>query len=920
MLDYIEEKWPSLVFTASQRFQTYSQLVAKFSIITESGIIVTTLKELMAERSELKEEKSEFDGKSYSFIRGTREYCSLPGYRAQADSYFAVKSRMEELDQAIALMTHSIEKSKMDRIWTESGAAMEVGSVEEEKVLVRENVVDVGGDFENTSFVGSTLDLARPTRLLPTDFIMRPIKIAQLAVALNTNVGQQYNIWNLLSLDPSVRSKLRNYSLLRADLEITIEVAASPFHFGRLMISYIPKPASNEICTAILGSASAYRFQLLQYLSQQIGSRVIDFRENKPLVITAPYVNYQPFCRLYVPGSATSLGTGTSIPDLSTMGTLCIYTLNQLKASNSTAPTSALVYIYARFVNVTLAGPTASQTAITTESGEMKTGPVERTATSLAVVADVLSEVPVFSPWAQASSVILRGAGKIAAMFGWSVPRIEPSISPLQLVYNDPYTSNAVTIGRSQAHKMAFDPLQATGVDPRIVGISEDELTFASIANRLGLLDTFTWYPSDTPMSTILWSAAVVPNNNVLGPIAAGTAFVQPTPISFVSSLFDFWCGEIEYTFDFVASALHRGKVLIQVEPNIAQYALITANVQLNKQYSLVLDLQEAQRVSICVKWLQPRMWLRVPQMQLANRSVFSTLTPTALQGYANGYVSVTPFTTLQSPDGSSIAVNVFVRSGNLRVNQLDNVFVAQTRAFTQSGFFPEDVTCKQMGEAVLDIGIQATLNFGEQPVSFRSYLKRFARTNNDQTLVAAINSGYVWRPSIYPSIAANFGGTAARPDVLSYLRYAFLGMIGSVRKRLAVTGTNFTAMDRVTVTMNEPITGVGTNTPVLSSARPAGDAKGTLAFVPSTQGGIEVELPMYSNNYFLPSGISSTSTIKGGFDTNFDPFYSDSYSWYFWSTSSGTDVAGLVEETAAAEDLMLMRWMGAPFFSTTFF
>jgi len=913
--DYVE-RWPELKDLAEDRLQLYPHLVAKFSVETESGVKRDLIRELEKEKQEIKIDELTFRGRSYAFVRQTYEYCNLETFRKSADDHFRALSRLEEIDHTVRVLEESEEQAYFDKIRTQSGT-MDVGLIEEEKVMYRENVTDVGGDVENSSGLGNSIDLSRPTSLTPSEFFMRPVKIAQLTVPLSTDVGQQYDIWNLLSLDPSVRAKFRNYSLMRAGIEITVEVAASPFHYGRLMFSYIPKTASNEITSAMLSSGASYRFQLLQYLSQQIGTRTIDMRENKPLVMHVPYINYQPFCRLYVPSSATSLGTGTSIPDLATMGKFCVYTLNQLKASNSSAPTSALVYVYARFVDVTLAALTASQTAITTESGEMETGPVEKAASSLAVVSDALTRVPFIKPWAQAASMIFGGVGKLASIFGWSAPRVEPTIDPPRFVYNQPLSNNAVTIARSMAMKLSFDPLQATGVDPRIVGVDVDELAFATICSKMSLLTQFSWSPSSVPMSATLWSAAVIPNNNRRGPIALSTVFVQPTPVSFVSQIFDFWCGEIEYVFDFVASALHRGKVLIQVEPNIAQYALITSTYQLNKEYSLVLDLQETQRVSICVKWMQPRMWLRVPTLTLANRSMASDLTPTAFQGYANGYITVTPFTTLQSPDGSAIDVNVFVRSQNIRFNQLDNVGVPSTRAFTESGFFSEEVSCKPLGEMVMDIDCQTSLNFGEQPVSFRSYIKRYQLTNTFSQAVAV--PGYTVRPSIYPTIRANYGGASLRPDVLSYLRYAYLAMLGSVRKRLGATGVRFNAMDRSVITLNEPSVTDTTNlTPSVTAARPAGDAKGTLVYVPDTQGGLEAELPMYTNNYFIPSGISSITSVKALADTNFDPFFTESYSWYIWFTLVGGETVGWIEDTGAAEDFTLMRWMGAPFFSTT--
>lgn len=915
--DYIS-RWPEYVDVCYSRLPVYESLVQKFAE-TESGKLnKDLLKTLQKELDDLKIDDNEFGGKSYSLVRQSFDYSSHAPFRRRVDEYFALSSRRDELRHTICYLKQAADQEENDKLHTQSAPLMDVGEVKESTVSVRENIVDVGGLPENTSDLGSAIDLTRPTHLQPSDFISRPIKIAQAVIPLTTFFGQQFNIWSLLSLDPSVRSKLRNYSLMRADLEITIEVAASPFHYGRLLIAYFPKISSNEITEAMVNSTSTYQFQRLQYMSQQIGARIMDFRENKPLVLHVPYVNYQPFCRLYVPGSATALGTGTAIPDLSNMGVLYIATLDQLQAANSTAPTSALLYLYARFVNVTLAGPTASQTAITTESGEMKEGPVEKASSAMVAVSGALEKVPVIAPWAQASSMIFKGVGSMASLFGWSAPRVDPSIAPPEYMYNLPLSSNAVTVTRSTALKLAFDPLQATGVDPRITGVEDDELSLSSISSRMSLLDQFAWSPTSVPMTTVLWSCAIMPNANKVGPINTTTslAFVQPTALSFASQMFDFWCGDIEYTFDFVVSSLHRGKVLIQIDPNIAQYSLITANFELNKDYSLIVDLQEVQRVAVCVKWLQPRMWLRTAPMQLANRSVSATMTPVPLQGYANGFIVVTPFTTLQSPDGSSVSVNVFIRSTNIRYNQLDNVQAPTIRAFTQSGYFPEDVTCEELGEPVMDIGIKASLNFGEQPLSFRSYLKRYMDDYSSTYAVTAMNE-YFLRPPVYPDIQANYNGSSTRPSVLSYLRYAYLGMIGGIRKRVAVYGANFSSMDRTHVSLNEPNSTDTTSLVIATAADPAlGDAKGYLAFVPSTQGGVEVELPMYTNNYFLPSGLADTALVKGVADTNFDPYYSESYNWYFWN-SSATSVKMTIE-SSVAEDFTLMRWMGAPFFATS--
>jgi hypothetical protein len=490
------------------------------------------------------------------------------------------------------------------------------------------------------------------------------------------------------------------------------------------------------------------------------------------------------------------------------------------------------------------------------------------------------------------------------------------------IVRNEPYHNNAVTVSRSSAQKIAFDPKQEISVDPRIVGVEEDELAIEYMCSIVSLLDQFQWSVSSIPMSTLLWSTAIVPNANKLGPLAAGNRFIQPTALSFCSTPFDFWCGEIELIFDFVVSSLHRGKVLIQVEPNISQYALVITNFQLNKEYSLVVDLQETQRVAICVPWMQPRQWLRVPDMVRANRSLSSTLDPSVLPLHANGFLTVTPFTTLQSPDGSPITCNVYVRGKNMRFNQYDDTRLPTERIFTQSGTsFPEDHTCHQLGESVLDVTCQTTLCFGEQPLSFRSYLKRYSTTTVATVIGPAVGSTYSIRPTIYPPISPAFGSSAVRVSLLSYLRYAFLGMSGGFRHRIGFQGARFHETDILRVSINAPSSSVtSSSVPFASGIASYADPKGTVNFLPSTQGGIEVELPMYSNNFFFPSGLSTDLAMKSltSSDTNFDRFYTDTFLVQASpSLLSASDSISFVLDSGTAEDFTLYRWIAAPGFRT---
>jgi hypothetical protein len=602
LLSVVRQNWgDDITDRARHEWPTYDALVSDFGseIVCESReIYETELKEAIEKLSKL--DRPVKLKKSYKQARSGAYFSDLT-YQREIDAKYLALSEIEVLENTVEAMENHLNRLDTGEVWTESDAHMDVGLVASSTEEKRQNVIDIGGQAENLQIVDEKYDPSHATPLGPSLFFERPVDIATVSLAVGADTSQQLNVWSLLSLEPSVRAKLRNFSLMRANLEITIDVSASPFHYGRILVAYIPKVASNEIANAYTTASSLFRTPFLTYLSQTRGARVMDLRENKPLTMVVPYINFQPFCRLYNYTSSLALGSATPISDLANMGTLFIYTMNPLAASNSSAPSTATVYVYARFVDCVVAAPTASQTVVQTESkAEMETGPVEEFASGMERASAALTRVPIISQWARPAMNVFSNLRMLAAYFGWSAPRVDPAVTPPELMQNVPFQNNATTVTRSTAQKLAFDNLQCNNIDPRVVSVAEDELSLSFISSIRAYLTTFVWNAAATPMSTILWSCACHPALLVPYAIASSRAFCQPVPCSYVARMFDFWTGELEFTFDFVASMLHRGKVMIQIEPNIAQYALVTASPALNKNYAVVLDLQETQTISVC--------------------------------------------------------------------------------------------------------------------------------------------------------------------------------------------------------------------------------------------------------------------------------------------------------------------------------
>jgi len=84
---------------------------------------------------------------------------------------------------------------------------------------------------------------------------------------------------------------------------------------------------------------------------------------------------------------------------------------------------------------------------------------------------------------------------------------------------------------------------------------------------------------------------------------------------------------------------------------------------------------------------------------------------------------------------------------------------------------------------------------------------------------------------------------------------------------------------------------------------------QGTVTYVPHTNGGIEFELPFYSNNLFVWACTADPFTTASVLNATCTRNYSVDY-----ATNCAT--AGvLYEESAIAEDFSLLRWIAAPAF-----
>jgi len=852
---------------------------------------------------------------------------SNPAIKEYLRNLIDLKAQREGLENSIKTLTKHIFISK--QLVAESEMGTINTSISTSAITKQENVEDISGDTPFEQKIGDSFSYAtgQKGQLDLDGYLRRPVSIYSGAVAVGSSLSLSISPWDLYTKVAAIRSKLRNFAYIRADLKVRVVFSGTPFHYGRVLVSYQPTPLANANLSNLVAEVAInanYRPLLLSYLSQAPGAATLDVKANKPIDINCPYISTKPMHRLFN-DSASAIAAGTSFADMQYAGDVYIYTFNAVASINATS-TPLYYQVYAWMENVDVGVPTATQMIITTEAKKGKVsesqredvrGPVERFASRTKQVSDALLKVPSIAPFATATSMAAGTMEYIASLMGWSKPILNSL--PMR-VKNDPFLNGAQTIGNEMSKKICLDPYQETTIDPRSMAEEIDSMSISHICERPSYLAQFNWNDNSVPFTT-LWTCAVTPSlTNYVVNATVSEVFSQPTPMAFASFPFKYWRGDITFRFEVVCSTFHRGKLAVFYEPNINQYTLINAGLTMHKQYMTVVDIQETQVFEVRVNWASYRAWLKTLTATAAYAALGNPGYSTYGNPFMNGYIGVIPFTELQSPDTSDIQVLVSVYSDNMKFNGLSNSQMPTARRlFAQSemGFSPSgEAKTMELNESTATEDWVSEVHFGEQPASFRSLMKRFINTKKlavGSGGSAAYNTLKVTL-SIFPTSQCAYGDTSVNTwDMFSYLRYAYLGCRGSIRKRLRwVTNYTFNPSEHAKVSLAYSNTSQDTGTIVQGTTfYYAPYLQGTVTFIPRTNGGIEFELPMYTNNLHLQPALSNlvSTTDTGANETDFYRNYD-----VYYECNSAYQAGYMLEESASGEDFTFMRFQGAPF------
>lgn len=424
------------------------------------------------------------------------------------------------------------------------------------------------------------------------DFLARPVPLQNFEWTVSDSkysILQQYVFPDVFLNQSLYVEKLSGFLGFRADIKVRLQVNAQPFQAGRLMMAYIPydKYLNNYASYYLLGTAQST-------VSISGCPRVdLDISQSTEMDMLIPYCS---------PNSHFNLATGEGY-----YGRLVILVYSPLVDVASNGHIDCTIWM--NLENIDLAYPTG--TAMVTSSinaqvgnEEVKTESYRSIAQDVGKVAKFLGSIPsipVLSSIVQPTAWAADNLASLLKFFGYS--KLQSTNVP-EWIKQTPTHFMPNYNGVDMSHSLSLEAMQSIELMPSMVGNDVDEMAIQHVVSNPNYYQSFTW---DTTMAagTQLYDNSVTPASYY---VAGSGATLQPTQLLYVAATFAYWRGSIDYTFKFVKTKFHSGRVRIFFQPGAAVFTPAKSNYN----YSQVVDLKTDTDVVFRVPYVATRPWSSV--------------------------------------------------------------------------------------------------------------------------------------------------------------------------------------------------------------------------------------------------------------------------------------------------------------------
>lgn len=461
------------------------------------------------------------------------------------------------------------------------------------------------------------------------DFLSRPIIISTGLWSSTTTAETQLYTANFpeeLISNSMYQEKLRGFVGLRATLVIKVQVNSQPFQQGRLMLQYFPyaQYMSNRVAlvnATLQGRSGCPRTDLDLSVGTEIEMRI-------------PYVSPHVYYNLITgQGSfgAIYLVVYSQLRDQVTGTGSVEYTVwAHLEDVDVQYPTGANVF--------TGSAPNFSSIGQQMSSGDFKESDVRKLLKSKAyenppdkIFAQVASElkemkdqgtisagigqlseglstmskIPILGNMFTRPAWISAQASNIFKILGFSKPTTQGLPCETKLRGQN---RMANFDGADTSHKMALSAQNEVETKAGLAGTSADEMDLSHVLSIPNFWDRFTWATTDLT-DAVLWDNYVTPFK--VKPFSSDILDrFRCTHMGYVANSHGYWRGSIVYTFKFVKTQFHSGRLRISFIPFYYNTTISTGTPDVSRTQKVIVDLRTSTEVSFTVPYVSSRPWM----------------------------------------------------------------------------------------------------------------------------------------------------------------------------------------------------------------------------------------------------------------------------------------------------------------------
>nr|ASG92526.1 putative structural protein [Picornavirales N_OV_001] len=674
--------------------------------------------------------------------------------------------------------------------------------------------------------------------------LSRMVQIDNRSVSLGDATGFQINPYNLIVSNSFIGDKIANYMGLRSGLKIQIRVNATPFHFGSILVSYVP---FHDIRRSTSLAPDQGLARLCQ-LSSTTHHAVLPLSGSSSVELDIPYIYFKDFINLR--GEFTGTGArDSSATTLSNVGTLFFTFISPLRNA-STSTSDVTLSTFASLIDPHVSLPT-------TQSGEFAEKPVSTIASAVVKGAGYASRFRALRPFAKATSDVFTAVGSVANLFGWS--RVDSVADPMPM--RPEFFGNLSVVDRKElSQPLALDSKCELAVSPDTVRLSlGDELTFDSLCSRDAIIHTSSVSVPSVPRSFDLW-VPVSPFVQVVS-VGGGNPVTMP-PCAIPAQFFRYWRGNMRYKLRMVKSQVHTGRLQIRHDALVASSGTASDITQVK---TTLWNLGDSDEIEICVPWVRDRQFLPMHHSTSVKNHVVS-VAPIA-QNELNGFLHITNITDIICSSNSTSPLTIVISVS------MDSPEFAGPRDVSDFSAMPATQSGEEPCEQDMSGCLQPTDNLiymGEKIHSMRALMKRYYYYSFGQRP----DSGRVLWQNYYPDFPLLPGETPTgrnttsvgsadfvRYTPTSFLTQCFALYRGSQKYKVAFSTTGAgnepplveVARSNIGIVSNQTTTGLSFDDSnsfehqMLNNAASGG--AGMCAMVDGFRQ-CEVTLPFYSSNY----------------------------------------------------------------------